>query len=70
MLAFGLADGLNHTLEVSGEPSDLIVMRKGSTAETNSIITEAVSREIETLAGIAVNAEGARLCSPELVVLG
>ena len=29
VLAFGLADGLDHTLEVSGEPLDLIVMRKG-----------------------------------------
>jgi len=69
VLAFGLSEGLNHTLEVSGEPSDLIIMRKGSTAETNSSVSESVAREIETLAGIAVNAEGAKLCSPELVVL-
>jgi putative ABC transport system permease protein len=69
VLAFGLSEGLNHTLEVSGEASDLIIMRKGSTAETNSTINESVGREIETLAGIAVNAEGTKLCSPELVVL-
>lgn len=69
VLSFGLADGLNHTLEVSGEKLDIIVMRKGSTAETNSTVSEAVSREIDALSGIATNADGAKLCSPELVVL-
>ena len=43
VLAFGLADGLDHTLEVSGEPLDLIVMRKGATAETNSIVNESAA---------------------------
>ena len=69
VLAFGLADGLDHTLEVSGEPLDLIVMRQGATAETNSIVNEAAAREVETLDGIAVDAAGAKLCSPELVVV-
>jgi putative ABC transport system permease protein len=69
VLAFGLADGLNHTLEISGEPLDLIVMRKGSTSETGSSVDESASREIESLAGIATNAQGIKLCSPELVVL-
>lgn len=69
ILAFGLADGLDHTLEVSGEPLDLVVMRKGATAETNSIVNESAARELETLEGIASNAAGDKLCSPELVVV-
>ncbi len=69
ILAFGLADGLDHTLEVSGEPLDLIVMRKGATAETNSIVNESAAREMATLDGIAVDAAGEKLCSPELVVV-
>ena len=69
ILTFGLADGLDHTLEVSGEPLDLIVMRKGATAETNSIVNESAAREMATLDGIALDAAGEKLCSPELVVV-
>ena len=69
VLTFGLADGLDHTLEVSGEPLDLIVMRKGATAETNSIINESTAREMAALDGIASDAAGNKLCSPELVVV-
>lgn len=69
VLTFGLADGLDHTLEVSGEPLDLIIMRKGATAETNSIINEATAREMAALDGIATSADGSKLCSPELVVV-
>lgn len=69
ILSFGLSEGLNHTLEVSGEASDLIVLRKGSTAETGSSVSESASREIEALSGVATNAAGEKLCSPELVVL-
>jgi len=69
VLTFGLADGLDHTLEVSGEPLDLIVMRKGATSETNSIINESAAREMAALGGIASDAAGNKLCSPELVVV-
>jgi putative ABC transport system permease protein len=69
VLTFGLADGLDHTLEVSGEPLDLIVMRKGATAETNSIINESAAREMAALDGIASDAAGNKMCSPELVVV-
>ena len=69
VLTFGLADGLDHTLAVSGEPLDLIVMRKGATAETNSIINESTAREMAALDGIASDANGDKICSPELVVV-
>ncbi|MBI2826626.1 MAG: ABC transporter permease [Planctomycetia bacterium] len=69
VLAFGLADGLDHTLAISGDPLDLIVMRKGATSETNSIISESTAREIDTLAGVATDAAGNKLYSSELVVV-
>ena len=33
---FGLVDGLRHSLQVSGHPLDLIILRQGATAETTS----------------------------------
>ena len=33
-ILFGLVEGLEHSLKVSGDPLDLIVLRKGSTNET------------------------------------
>lgn len=68
-LAFGLAAGLDHTLEVSGGPLDLLALRKGSTAETASGIDENVAKQIAALPGIATDQDGRVLCSPELVVV-
>jgi putative ABC transport system permease protein len=69
VLAFGLAAGLDHTLDVSGGPLDLIVLRKGATAETVSGVNDEMVRQIAALPGIATNGEGQVLCSPELVVV-
>jgi putative ABC transport system permease protein len=69
VLAFGLAAGLDHTLEVSGSPLDLIVLRKGATAETVSGVNDEMVRQIAALPGIATNADGQVLCSSELVVV-
>ncbi len=33
-ILFGLVEGLEHSLTISGDPLDLIVMRKGSSTET------------------------------------
>lgn len=69
VLAFMLASGLDHTLEVSGEPLDLLIMRKGTTSETNSVITEDVGRQIATLEGLATDSAGNPLSSPEMIVI-
>lgn len=69
VLAFGLAAGLDHTLEVSGSPLDLIVLRKGASAETVSGVNEEVLRQITALPGVATDADGQVLCSGELVVV-
>jgi putative ABC transport system permease protein len=69
VLAFGLAAGLDHALDVSGGPLDLIVLRKGATAETVSGVNDEIVRQIAALPGIATNADGAALSSGELVVV-
>lgn len=65
VLTFGLTDGLDYALRTSGQPLDLIVLRKGSTDETSSGIEADTARQVATLEGIDSNAEGQPLCSIE-----
>jgi putative ABC transport system permease protein len=69
VLTFGLTDGLEHALRISGDPLDLIVMRKGASDETSSTVEANVAREIATLDGIAQTAAGAPICSSEFVTI-
>ena len=69
VLTLGLVDGLERALRVSGDPLDLIVMRKGSTVETSSGIEQKVAREISSLQGIAKDESGQPLCSVEFVTI-
>ncbi len=69
VLTFGLTDGLEYALRVTGDPLDLIVLRKGTTDETSSTIEPQMAREIATLPGIAVDAQGQPLCSAEYVTI-
>ncbi|BBO31919.1 ABC transporter permease [Lacipirellula parvula] len=68
IFAFGLSSGLDKTLEIAAEPLDVIVLRKGSTSEAVSAVTESAAREIKALKGIATNAAGTPLAASELVV--
>ena len=69
VLTFGLTDGLEYALRISGHPLDLIVLRKGSTDETGSGIDQQVAREVATLDGIAPDSSGRRLCSTEFATI-
>jgi len=69
VLTFGLTDGLEHALRISGHPLDLIVLRKGSTDETSSNIGESLAQEVATLEGIARDNDGKPLCSSEFVTI-
>lgn len=69
VLCFGLTDGLQYALRVSGDPMDLIVLRKGSTDETGSGIEQSVARQIASLPGIAKDEAGQPLCSVEFVTI-
>jgi hypothetical protein len=68
VFAFGLSAGLDRTLEIAADPLDVIVLRKGSTSEAVSAVTEAAAREIKALPGIATDGSGNPLAASELVV--
>ncbi len=69
VLTFGLTDGLEHALRISGEPLDVVVLRKGANDETSSSVSEALAREISSLDGIAIDANGKPMCSAEYVTI-
>jgi len=69
VLTFGLTDGLEHALTISGQPLDLIVLRKGANDETGSNIGQAMANEIADLEGIARDDQGKPLCSAEFVTI-
>jgi putative ABC transport system permease protein len=66
-ILFSLVEGLQYSLRVSGDPLDLIVMRKGSSSETNSGIALTTADQIITLAGIERDEQGRPLAGIELL---
>lgn len=69
VLTFGLTEGLEHALRISGHKHDVIVLRKGSNDETGSNISPQTAREIAALEGIAQNSAGQPLCASEYVTI-
>ena len=69
VLSFGLTEGLEHALKITGNNLDLIVMRKGSKEEGSSGIEQKMARQIATLDGIAKDADGKPMCSVEFVTI-
>jgi putative ABC transport system permease protein len=67
-LFLGLISSLKRTLVASGDPMNLVVLRKGSTNDGASQIDLDAYRSIRYLEGIAPDAAGRPLISPELVV--
>jgi putative ABC transport system permease protein len=66
-ILFGLVEGLEHSLSISGDPLDLIVMRKGSSTETTGGFESISADELLTLPGIARDDEGHPLAAKELL---
>src|SRR5690349_7389416 len=64
MLAMG--EGFQATLNNTGDDTTAIVLRGGSQAETNSVITREQVPTLSTLPGITRDAQGRPLLSPEL----
>jgi putative ABC transport system permease protein len=64
MLAMG--EGFSATLQQTGSDDTAIILRGGSQAETNSVITRDQAPLIGTLAGIRKDAGGKPILSPEL----
>jgi putative ABC transport system permease protein len=66
-LLFGLVDGLEYSLKISGDPLDLIILRKGSTNENTGGFEAAKADEVLNLKGIARDENGSPLAAKELL---
>lgn len=64
-----MSEGIRATLVATGQPDNLLVLRKGAGAEINSGIAREQAAVIESLPSIATDGNGQRLLSKEPVVL-
>lgn len=64
----GLVSGLERTLVATGSERNLVVLRKGASNDGGSLVTLEDYRRLRLLPGIARDAAGDPLVSPELVV--
>lgn len=69
VMVMALARGLASTYVNTGDPRNLIVLRKGSTAESNSQIGRENARRMRYLDGIERDPKGAPRVSAEIIVL-
>ena len=58
LAVLALVDGLRVTLETSGDPRHVLVMRKGATSELTSLVTRAQFQDLKFKPGIATGADG------------
>ncbi len=66
-ILFGLVEGLEHSLTISGDPLDLIVMRKGSSTETTGGFETSKADDVILLPGILKDKDGAPIAAKELL---
>lgn len=64
-----MSEGIRATLVATGQPDNVIALRKGAGAEINSGISREQASILESLAGIATDASGRPLLTKEPVVL-
>ena len=64
-----LARGIESTNANTGDPKNLLVVRKGSQAESGSLVTRDQFRTLRDLPGIARNEKGEPVVSAELVMI-
>jgi ABC-type antimicrobial peptide transport system permease subunit len=64
-----MSEGIRSTLVATGQPDNVMVLRKGANAEINSAIERGQAAILSTLTGIATDALGRPLISAEPVVL-
>jgi len=64
-----MSEGIRATLVATGQPDNVMVLRKGAGAEINSGITRAQAAIVASLPGLATDGQGRALLSREPVVL-
>jgi ABC-type lipoprotein release transport system permease subunit len=67
ILLSGLVGGLRQMLVGTGDPDNLVVLRKGATNDGSSFLTREAVLVVQTLPGIASGPDGRPLVSPEIV---
>ena len=69
LLLAAMSQGIERSLVGTGDPQNVIAMRTGVTAESQSLVTKKQVDDLLTLKGIARDATGELMLSPELVVV-
>jgi len=70
VVLMALAQGLESSLSATGQPLNVLILRDGSTSETDSFVSrENALQVIKYLHGIATDAKGGPWVSPENIVL-
>src|SRR2546430_14549693 len=69
VLVQSLAIGLEKSSRNTGDPRNVMIVRKGSTAESSSLVTRAQFKLLEFLPQIERDAQGRPLVSSDVVVL-
>jgi putative ABC transport system permease protein len=64
-----MSEGIKETMVATGQPDNVIVLRKGAGSEINSAILRAQAMAIEAQPGIASDSQGHRQAAREVVVL-
>src|SRR5215467_4488612 len=67
LLLAGLVGGLRQMLVGTGDPQNLVVLRKGATNDGSSFLTRESVLIVRALPGIAAGPDGRPLVSPEIV---
>src|SRR5262245_5446742 len=68
-ILFGLVEGLDRSLAVSGDPLGLIVLRKGSSNENTGGFEWAKAEDLKTLPGTARGESGRPLVASEMIYI-
>jgi putative ABC transport system permease protein len=69
VLVQSLAEGIKKSSAATGDPRNVLVVRKGSTAESSSLVSRAQLRTIQYFEEIARNERGEPLISADIIVL-
>jgi putative ABC transport system permease protein len=67
ILLSGLVGGLQQMLVGTGDPDNLVILRKGATNDGSSFLTREAVQIVRALPGIATGPDGRPLVSPEIV---
>jgi len=68
VIVMAMVSGLRSVITTTGSPDNMVVLRKGATTETNSIVTIDQFNTLKNLEGIRRDPSGDPYASPELAV--